>query len=84
MLYPDMWLRSQPWRRCYFHLVTRTELKGPDQEATDEQDEEMGEMGGVIGRPTVGSVSFRDAEATRRPGSPLGQNAGSLVFQHIH
>ena len=58
MLYPDMWLRSQPWRRRYFHLVTRTELKGLDQEATDRRDEEMAETVGVINRPTVGSAQF--------------------------
>ena len=47
MLYPDMWLWSQSWQRHYFHLVTRTELKGLDQEAIDRQDEEMAETAGV-------------------------------------
>jgi hypothetical protein len=46
MLYPDMWLRSQPWRGGYFHLVPRTELKGLDQEATDRRDEETAETVG--------------------------------------
>jgi hypothetical protein len=58
MLYPDMWLRSQPQQRRYFHLVTRTELKGLDQEATDRRDKEMAETVGVVGRPTVGSAQF--------------------------
>jgi len=56
MLYPDMWLRSQPQQRRYFHLVTRTEPRGLDQEATDRWDEEMAETVGVIGRRMAGSA----------------------------